>query len=266
MTVQEHPDFKLGVSGPSPSDPQRITLLAASIQAALPNPPASITPSRVKILRSSTWGMMRNDVEGDCTVAAKWHTVQALSTFERRPFVQADAFIHSEYRSLTGGADTGLSLLDVLKPWSKQYEHALAAYAEIPWTDSSLSAAASRKLLKLSIHIAGSAYIAVDLPKALQRSEFDWRNVGTGPDWRAGTWGGHCVPIFAYVSASGVLTFYALTWGQLVPVSEAFLRAYMPEAWMPVSAQDWSSTSTGKTPNGRTIQAVIALANQIHAA
>lgn len=255
-----HPQYKLGVSHRSAWDAKRLTLLAPEMQAVMPSPPSSIAKTRLSLLRSDRYGYMYNDRYGDCTVAAKWHTVQHQSGFEKHKFIQSDENIKAEYFDYTGGQDSGLSLLDVLQPWKAGAHggHQLAAYAEIPWTDRSLSVAQSRKVLKQGIWLMGSAYIAVELPYALQNSAYDWRNVGTGADWRAGTWGGHCVPILAYESVGGVLTFYIITWGQLVPVSEAFLRAYMVEAWAPV-ATDWQNAK-GTTPNGRSLQALVDLA------
>lgn len=261
-TILEHPDYKLGVTGPSPWDSKRVTLNAALYAARVSvKPPSQIAAGRLASLAAAPWGIMLNDEEGDCTIAGRWHTIQAQTTYEKRPFVQPDPAIHSEYRALTGGGDDGLDLLTVLKAWKAGTYggHALAAYAEIPWTDPKLSAAYTRQLLKIGVWAAGASYIAVMLPAAQQRNPMDWITVGTGPDWRPGTWGGHCVPILAYRLVGGKLRFLIVTWGQLVEVSEEYLRAFCVETWMPVSQVDWTNTK-GKTPSGRTIQATVDLA------
>lgn len=264
IAFPEAQSLRLGVNYRSRWDAKRITMLAPTVASVLPNPPSSISAARRKIISGIPWGLMLNDELGDCTIAGKWHIVQADTTYEKHPFVQSDPYIRGEYMHLTGGVDSGLALLDVLNPWHEQTDgHGLAAFAEVPWTDRSLSASQSRKLLKLAIYLSGASYIAVELPTALQRTPYDWTNVGTGPDWRAGTWGGHCVPILYYVSTGGRVTYYIVTWGRLVPVSEAFLRTFMPEAWMPVT-HDWANAK-GNTPNGRAVSAVVDLAHKIAA-
>lgn len=260
------PDLKLGRSRPSEWDAHRLSLTTPKIATTLPTPPSSIAKTRIAIAKSLTYPMMGNADYGDCTVAAAGHTVQSETWYEERVsqgpysgFTPADTNVVAEYLKLTGGADNGLALLDVLKPWQQTglWGHKLAAYAEVPWADPSLSASVTRKLLKTSTWLAGSTYLAVWLPAALQRDPYNWTKVGTGADWRAGSWGGHCIPTLFYASN----VHWIVTWGKLIPVTEAFLRAYADEAWMPVS-RDWVN-ARGKTPNGRSLQTVVDLANQI---
>lgn len=254
-------DLKLGRSGPSPHDAQRLTLAIDTVAATIPTPPASTAKSRTSVLSALTWTMMGNDTLGDCTVASAGHTIVADTTIEDRPFVPTDEAVSAEYLKLGNGQDNGLTLLDVLKPWQKTglFGHKLAAYAEIPWAEPALSVVETRKLLKASVYLGGSAYLAFNLPAALQQTPYDWTHIGSGTDWRPGTWGGHAVPAIYYTGS----TYYVVSWGKIVPVSEAFLRAYCDEAWMPVS-QDWLSAK-GATPNGKTLVELERLAKLIAA-
>lgn len=259
------PDYKLGRSRPSEWDAHRLSLTTQKIATTLPTPPSSIAKGRVTIAKKILWPMMGNDRYGDCTVAAAGHTIQSETTYEeiatqgRYEYTPSDQTVVDEYLKLGNGADNGLALLDVLKPWQQTglFGHKLAAYAEVPWADPSLSAAVTRKLLKTSTWLSGSTYLAVWLPAALQNDPYNWTKVGTGPSWRAGSWGGHCIPTLFYASN----VHWVVTWGKLIPVTEAFLRAYCDEAWMPVS-RDWVN-ARGKTPNGRSLQSVVDLAEQI---
>jgi hypothetical protein len=125
--------LRLGASYRSRYDALRITMTADRVQAALPSSvPSSISKSRLAKLDAITWGVMLNDREGDCTIAGEWHLEEAWTDYLGHRYVQPDAAIHTEYRSLTGGADTGLALLDVLKPWSKRTEHGLAGTPRSP--------------------------------------------------------------------------------------------------------------------------------------
>ncbi len=250
-------EFKLGRSGPSTYDNKRLTLLDAP---NLPTPPSNLAKARFNLIRNTFYPIMGNDKYGDCTVASAGHTIQAATTYEKNEFTPSTDQVVNEYFKLTGGPDQGLSLLDVLQPWRNTglWGHKLAAYAEIPWTDTHLSAAQTRKLLRTSIWLSGSAYLALALPYGMQRNPYDWQTIGTGPDWRPGTWGGHAVPALLYSSG---YKYWIVTWGKIVQVSEAFLRAYMDEAWVTVS-NDWVN-SKGKTPNGRSLSELARLATLI---
>lgn len=265
-------DLKLGRSHPSPWDTRRLSLVQA-IPGKLPSPPtrtnrsAKLPPAKIDILG--------NDHYGDCTVAAAAHTVQHLTYFEAdRPNVDpATTDIVKTYFALTGGADSGLPLIDVLKRWHGTgiAGHKLEAYAEIPWTDATLSAAETRTLLKASVWLAGSAYIAVWLPAAQQQNAFDWRTVGTGPSWRPGGWGGHAINIVDYAPYGDLAGwtredgagFLVETWGRRTWASERYLRTYMDEAWTPVSG-DFTNRK-GKNPQSRTLQKLVELAQKISA-
>lgn len=254
--------FPLGRSQPSRGDAKRLSLVERSVASLIPDPPSVLGAARLRLVQGMTYPMMGNDRYGDCTVASRGHIIQVDTTTEKHANFPSDQTVIDQYLGLTGGPDVGLTLLDVLKPWQKGTldSHTLAAYAEIPWTDTHLSAAQTRKLMKVSVWVAGSAYLAFSLPYGLQRDSYNWTKVGTGPDWRPGSWGGHAVPAVLYAAGG---KFYIVTWGRLVEVSEAFMRAFCDEAWMVVTLDRLNSH--GKTPTGRTLQAVADLAGRIAA-
>lgn len=253
---------RLGRSMASRYDKKRLTVFDTAIAkalAAVPAPPSTISAARTKFTKGLVWPMMGNDEWGDCTVAGAGHTIQYLTTYEKHATVPADQDVVDEYLKLSGGVDSGLTLLDVLRPWQNEGlfdGHKLAAYAEIP-SDPSVKLADWKRALRQSVWLAGSAYLAFSLPAGLQQHEYDWTKVGTGAAWRAGSWGGHCVPAVLYDAK----TWYVVSWGKLVPVSDAFMAAYCDERWMPVSS-DWVNAH-GNTPNGRPLQVIVDCAKKI---
>ena len=256
--------YRLGRSGPSRYDKKRLSVSEGAIGAAfakVPSPPSRIAAARVKFTQSIVWPMMGNDKWGDCTVAAQGHTVQYGTTYaQKRPAVPADQDVVDTYLRLGNGQDNGLTLLDVLNPWQQTglLGDKLAAFAEIPISPG-ISITTIRRQLRQSIWLAGSAYLAWALPAGMQRNPLDWVTVGSGAQWRAGSWGGHCVPAFLYIGTD----LYVVTWGKLVKVGEAFQRAYCDEAYMPVS-EDWVNAH-GKTPGGRALATVVEYAQRIAA-
>jgi hypothetical protein len=264
------PELKTGRARHSPWDAKRLSILDA-LPGKLPSPPARTT--RSVRLPAAKIDILGNDDYGDCTVAAAAHTAQHLTYYETdQPNLDPKTNdVVSTYFDLTGGSDTGLDLLTVLNRWHKKgiCGHTIAAYGEVPWADAGLSAAATRTLLKTSVWLSGSAYIAVWLPAAQQQNPFDWRTVGTGPAWRPGGWGGHCIDVVDYApyrdlpgwtSRDGA-AFQLETWGRRVWASEQYLRAYCDEAWLPVS-KDFTNRK-GSNPQGRTLAKLVELAATI---
>lgn len=263
MTLVDPANLKLGRSGPSPWDSQRLSLLAPSLAGTLPTPPSSIATGRFNFFKNISWPIMGNDVYGDCVMAAAGHIIQGDTAYEKKPFTPTEDQVVKQYFDFTGGRDEGMYLLQALKPWKNTglWGHSLAAYAEVPWLDNSLTPTQQLKLLKLTVWLSGAAYVAFNLPAGLQQHSYDWTQIGTGPAWRAGTWGGHCIPIVLYHSNGASPLFYGVSWGKLVPISVPFMRAYMDEVWFPVS-NDWENAK-GNTPNGRTQAELVRLAGLI---
>ena len=103
------------------------------LTAALPPLPASQNwGAAVPVVPG--WGMDGNDTYGDCTIAAWAHADLLWTANANPPAWQPDvATIESTYFALTGGADTGLDMLTVLKfaQSTGMGGHKIGAFAQI---------------------------------------------------------------------------------------------------------------------------------------
>jgi len=205
-------------------------------------PPAFNWSTKVK-----KWGMMKNDVIGDCTIAGAGHLVEAWTMNETgTEAIIPDAQIVAAYSAITGydprtGAnDNGAVLLDVLRYWKAKGigNHKIGAYVAVqPKNHAHVEAAC---------YLFGGLYIGVNLPISAQDQKiWDVPSEGTTGNGTPGSWGGHCVDIINY-NASGLTV---VTWGMLQTMTWRFLDAYCDEIFA-ICSGDW--LSKGKSPNGFT--------------
>jgi len=61
-----------------------------------------------------------NDTLGDCTIAGAAHAITVYRGLVRKKTIPSQQAVVAQYKKLTGGPDTGLNELDVLKYWRKQ--------------------------------------------------------------------------------------------------------------------------------------------------
>jgi hypothetical protein len=190
-----------------------------------------------------SWGMLANDQVGDCTAAAVYHLIQLWLSNNSIAFTPTDAEAIALYSNTSSypNADDGAAEIDVLKYWAKT-----GVPTSIGTDVVTFASLNPRDLnqLKLSIEWFGGAYLGVDLPITAQDQTAEWDVVSTSGDGAAGSWGGHAVCAVAYDQQ----TFTVVTWGQLMKVSNAFMQAYLEEAYAVVS-QDWLVDS-GISPPG----------------
>jgi len=223
------PALKLGKSHPRVD---ARTLQAASF-ITLPTRPKSVSYGT-----RLSWPMYANDQYGDCTIAAKWHMIEAWA----RGLKTTDAKVVSEYLRLSGGADSGLVMLDVLNDWRKAKAHWIHAYAQVK---------TNREAIAEAVYLFGGVYLGVALPAYLEHRMDDSGNwswtLPTSDDAGSdapGSWGGHAVNIAGYSSTGcGVIT-----WGRRVHCSWRFLERYADEAYACVSP-DWFA-KTGRDRHG----------------
>lgn len=183
------------------------------------------------------WPMYANDQYGDCTIAAKWHMVQAWS----HGYKTTSARVVAEYLRLTGGPDEGLVMLDVLNDWRKANDHRITAYAQVRIDEEHISDAT---------YLFGGVYLGVALPdylnQRMSRGHWEW-SLPTANDTGSqtpGSWGGHAVNIVGY-STRGV---QIVTWGRRISCSWSFLVEYSDEAYAAISPY-WFE-KTGKDRHG----------------
>ena len=185
--------------------------------------------------------MLGNDVLGDCTCAAAGHMIECWSANAGVEKVPTDSSIIAAYSSITGydphtGAnDNGAVCLDVLNFWRKKgiAGSQISAYAALQ--------PGNHDHVRQSLYLFGGVYLGLSLPLSAQTQKV-WAVV-KGPRGRAGSWGGHAVPVVAY-DAKGLTV---VTWGMLKTMTWQFFSLYCDEAYALLS-NDW--LNAGKSPAG----------------
>lgn len=195
----------------------------------------------------ASWGMLRNDVEGDCTIACVGHMAQQESIYAEVPAeIMTDEEAESQYMALSGydparpETDTGLYEGDVGKHWLKQgftvggKLDQIVGFADCDIRDDDE--------LKYSILLTGNAMLGIMLPRKAELDLSLW-DVPTNPD-DAELIGGHCIPVMGWDQDH----YFAVSWGQLVPVTKAFLWKYLLETHATLTHR-WMNAK-GTTPAG----------------
>jgi hypothetical protein len=217
--MSEEFPYKLGLI--KDHKPPRVPDLAVFATTPEPTPPASVEGPQGVI-----YPMADNDTIGDCTIAGATHVNQAGAAIVSEPWsYQGDAATSQEYFSLTGGQDTGLELPQVLEPW-----HTVGLWNQGKNGGYWVVQPKNTTAVKRTIWIAGSAYIAVNLPEPAQ-GQFNpngtgvWQLTGTSADYNIV--GGHCVVPVGY-SADGVIT---VTWGSTVLITWQWWATYVDQVY-----------------------------------
>jgi hypothetical protein len=218
----------------------RTLKLARYLLSTLPLPPVA----RDWTKGVTSFGMMRNDTLGDCTIAGCAHAVQVWSLNTGQEVTIGDAAIESAYSAWDGyvsgdaSTDNGGVALDVLTNWRKSGldGHKLEAFAAANVKNATE--------IEQAIDLFGGVYIGVALPLTAQdQSEWDVvKDDGSGSS-EAGSWGGHCVYVAAYDASS--LT--CITWGKPLKMTRQFWFKYCDEAYA-LFGTDW--LKSGKSPLG----------------
>lgn len=147
-----------------------------------------------------------------------------------------------EYLRETGGADSGLVVLDSLKAWRKGgwrfggHKYDIAAFAEIHRSDHAE--------VKAAVYLLTGAGIGLALPKSAQaqiQAGKPW-DVVKGPAGKPGSWGGHYVYLSGYTTTGPV----CVTWARKQQMTWAFFARYTDEAYAIVDNLDkWRKGKPG---------------------
>lgn len=232
----DHSGMRLGRKDAA-HDP-RVPRLMAHMLAPTPKPAVDWTPA-VK-----SWGMLGNDAAGDCTAAAVYHLIQLWCANNGIEFDPTTAQAIALYTATSDypKEDDGASEIQVLTHWSTvgvptSFGTDVAAFATL--TPQNLDE------LKLSIEYFGGAYTGIMLPISAQTQDvWDVPAGGATGNGLPNSWGGHAVPLVAYDETG----FTCVTWGAPKRMTNAFVQAYMEEAYAVVS-RDWLADS-GISPPG----------------
>lgn len=205
----------------------------------------------------TTWPMYRNDILGDCTVAAAFHATSAVETYAGSmtgtPLFSDDEAVKvysavSGYDPVTGANDNGSTLQTVseymISTGATDIQgrtHKWLAYAEI-------EDFGDLKLLKRALNAFGTVYLAINCPQSAltqAQNKEPWTVVEGSP-----VDGGHAIDLqYNAVSTGEWDDEQVITWGQVQKMNEAFAREYIVEAVAVVPAGS-VNPATGLNPAG----------------
>ena len=185
----------------------------------------------------SRFNMGGNDQYGDCVVAGAAHMIQTWSANAAREAIIPDKTIINTYLKLTGGADTGLNMLEFLKFWRNTgiAGHKIGAFASV--NPKNLTT------MRYANWLFGGIYLGIMLPVSAQKQQV-WDVVSLSGDGAPGSWGGHCVN-------NGLSTpriFKVGTWGMEQTATANFMATYCDEAYAILSLEFFDKNH--KTPAG----------------
>jgi hypothetical protein len=249
----DHSKFKLGKAKPR-HDPRTFQLAnylgPKAAEACPPAPAMRDWTSKVR----KPWGMLANDVVGDCTVAGAAHIIQAWTANEGPQEVSfTDAQVIEAYSKITGynptdpSTDQGAVLLDVLKYWRKTgiSGHKILAFAS--------PEPGNKDHIRAALDLFGGLYIGLDLPVSAQTQRV-WSvpPCGRRGPGVPGGWGCHCVVAEAY-DPQGLTV---ITWGEKKRMTWGFFQIYCDEAYA-VLSEDWLKDDH-RSPSGFDLAALQA--------
>lgn len=188
--------------------------------------------------------MFGNDTLGDCVQAEDAHHEKHFNMLETgKDLTITDKEVEKAYFSQTGGQDTGLVIGDNLDLYRKKgftmggKNRKLKAYAAVDYrSDASL---------RLAIYANCGVKVGIQLPL----SASDQLNAGRvwdkvpGKRGKAGSWGGHCVGLWGFRLDGKTRLYKCITWGMYQEMTEAFVLAYMDEAFAMFDAAGTAKSS-----------------------
>jgi hypothetical protein len=222
--INDHKVFKLGKAA-AKKDARNLKF-AALLMAAAPALPASydFDLSHPGIPTP----MFGNDVHGDCVMAGRAHQTLRFEDIEQGSVLMiTDKEVLKEYFKETGGADSGLVVLDSLNLWRQKgwkvgkHTYKIKAFAQVNFTN--------KQQVRQAIYSDVGIGLGVQLPIAAQdqiQSGQPW-DVTSGPDAVRGSWGGHYVFVPGYTPKGPV----CVTWGRKQQMTWAWLNKYCDEAY-----------------------------------
>ena len=189
--------------------------LMAYATAPLPTPPASIP------VPTNDWNVACNDRLGCCVIAGEVHELMLWGIQTKAPFAYpGDPAVESEYFGESGGADTGLIIVNALEHFRTigAFGHKIKAHAPIKPTNSAN--------VRLGIAWYGVVKTGVQLPMPAQE-QFQagqiWDLTGSPDDYDIE--GGHDIEAVGYNETGPVY----LSWGRPVQATWRWHFTYATE-------------------------------------
>lgn len=184
-------------------------------------------------LEKESWGVMGNDVLGNCVICTAAHILDCAQINESHDFnnIPDRDVINLSYKLR---ATNGYTILERLKYWRKtgMFGSKIEAYVSINLQN--------HQLLQTAIFLFGHADIGIWMPVAWEQHPQYW-DTGKGEEYRPGSWGGHSVCLVGYKPDEKFTTiYYAISWGQVIEITRDALNQYMDEAWVSI-LPDWAA-------------------------
>jgi hypothetical protein len=181
------------------------------------------------------WGMLGNDVRGNCVVAMAMHMDMnwTAHTGTMRTYTTAQA---TELYDRLSPDDSGLVITDFLNLWQTtgMYDSKILGWASFNW--------AVPDRFNQVAWLFGGVATGVQFPHSAM-DQFTagqaWEVVPNDP-----IDGGHAIPFFNY----GSLGRKCVTWGSLEPGLNDWISLYMDEGYAVIS-ESWFDTTTGLAPS-----------------
>lgn len=239
-------EFKLGKTAP---EPVGFMLRDFTNPAKLPKPPKYFGHED---LMKKDWGMLGNDVAGDCVIASKMHIQMLLCAIGECEVDFTTENALSVYTTITGydpgdpSTDNGTNMTDAASYWRKTgipdkagKLHKIEAY--IGFDPSNITE------LYQALYLFGAVDIGVQFP-ASAMDQF-----GKGKAWSvvkgSRIEGGHDIPIIAKRKS-----IQCVTWGKTQNMTVGFYGKYNDESFAYVSKE---SLINNKSPEGFDAESLI---------
>lgn len=244
-------DRRLGKKPPK-HDPRTLRLAKYMTREALPPAPTSkdYTPA---VEKAGGFPMYGNDRWGDCAEADVGHSQQTWVFNAGGSVSFTDTNIANLYSAVTGfnpndpSTDQGTYWLDLLNYWRKTgitdasgKVHQIGGFMSVD--------PRSTVQIRTAVWLFGGLQLGISLPLTAYdqySAGKAWTYVSSTGRGKAGSWGGHAVPVPKYSSRS----LYVVTWGGLQRMTYGFMSHYCDEAYV-VLSPDWFNLVSKKAPSG----------------
>jgi hypothetical protein len=183
----------------------------------------------------SAWGMLGNDVRGNCVIASAMHMDMNWTAHTGKMSTYTTDQATELYDRLSPD-DSGLVITDFLNLWQTEgmYGSKILGWASY---NSAVPDRANQVLWLFGADARGVQFphTAMDQFDAGQ----DWTPIPDDP-----IDGGHAIPFFN----AGALGRKCVTWGKLQPALNPWLDLYTDESYAVIS-ESWFDTTTGLAPS-----------------
>lgn len=204
----------------------------------------------------SAWGMLGNDQYGDCAEAGILHLIQGQAANTFNPLTATTAQALALYSAITGfnpddpSTDQGTALTDLLAYVQKngvEMTDATGKTVTVEVVGSASLDISSVQQRRYAAYTFGGNYLGINCPQQCEDDTSNWNFAAGLP-----IAGGHCIPQEGEGSQGGKI----VSWGMVIPVSNAFIAGYLEEAYVIVT-KAWLN-SKAVSPTGMDLNGLVS--------